>query len=65
MLVLTERRRCADSSAARRRQANDNSGYIGAGIVGSFVLVVGGWYGGRWVISKWKRARFFFPGIAG
>ncbi len=39
------------------RQANDSSGYIGAGIVGSFVLVVGGWYGGRWVFSKWKRAR--------
>jgi len=38
-------------------EANDNSGYIGAGIVGSFVLVVGGWYGGRWVFSKWKRAR--------
>jgi len=38
-------------------EANDNSGYIGAGIVGSFVLVVGGRYGGRWVFSKWKRAR--------
>lgn len=65
MLVLTERRMCTDSCAARWRQANDNSGYIGAGIVGSFVLVVGGWYGGRRVFSKWKRARFFFPGIAG
>ncbi|KAI0283898.1 high-affinity nickel-transport protein-domain-containing protein [Russula aff. rugulosa BPL654] len=38
-------------------EANDHSGYIGAGIVGSFVLVVGGWYGGRWAFSKWKRAR--------
>ncbi|KAH9080626.1 NicO-domain-containing protein [Lactarius deliciosus] len=36
-------------------KANDNSGYIGAGIVGTFVLVVGGWYGGRWVVNKWKK----------
>jgi high-affinity nickel-transport protein len=36
-------------------KANDNSGYIGAGIVGTFVLVVGGWYGGRWAINKWKK----------
>jgi len=36
-------------------RANDNSGYIGAGIVGTFVLVVGGWYGGRWAFAKWKR----------
>jgi len=35
--------------------ANDNSGYIGAGIVGSFVLVVAGWYGVRRALSKWKR----------
>jgi hypothetical protein len=42
------------TKVSRLRQANDNSGYIGAGIVGSFVLVVGGWYGGRWVYSKWK-----------
>jgi len=33
-------------------EANNNSGYIGAGIVGSFVLVVGGWYGGRWAYSR-------------
>ena len=38
-------------------QANNNSGYIGAGIVGSFVLVVGGRYGGRWMFTKWKRGR--------
>ncbi|KAH9065490.1 NicO-domain-containing protein [Lactarius vividus] len=38
-------------------KANDNSGYIGAGIVGTFVLVVGGWYGGRWVLNKWKKRR--------
>ncbi|KAI0304491.1 high-affinity nickel-transport protein-domain-containing protein [Multifurca ochricompacta] len=36
-------------------KANDNSGYIGAGIVGTFVLVVGGWYGGRWAFSKTKK----------
>jgi nickel/cobalt transporter (NiCoT) family protein len=36
------------------RQANENSGYIGVGIVGSFVLVVCGWYGGRWGFGKWK-----------
>jgi high-affinity nickel-transport protein len=34
------------------QQANNNSGYIGAGIVGSFVLVVGGWYGGRWAYQN-------------
>jgi len=38
-------------------KANDNSGYIGASIVGTFVLVVGGWYGGRWGINKWKARR--------
>ncbi|KAI0269739.1 high-affinity nickel-transport protein-domain-containing protein [Gloeopeniophorella convolvens] len=38
-------------------KTNDDSGYIGAGIVGSFVVVVGGWYGGRWVFAKWKRGR--------
>ena len=37
------------------QQANDNSGYIGAGIVGSFVLVVGGWYGGRWAYQNWRQ----------
>ncbi|KAI0004593.1 high-affinity nickel-transport protein-domain-containing protein [Russula compacta] len=38
-------------------KANDNSGYIGAGIVGTFVLVVSGWYGGQWAFAKWKRRR--------
>ncbi|KAK0464438.1 NicO-domain-containing protein [Desarmillaria tabescens] len=33
-------------------KANDNSGYIGAAIVGAFVLIVAGWYGGRWIIRK-------------
>jgi len=36
-------------------RANDHSGYIGAGIVGTFVLVVGGWYGVRWALAKWKK----------
>ena len=46
--------RTSANKSAATRQANNNSGYIGVGIVGSFVLVVGGWYGGRWVYSKWK-----------
>ncbi|PBK74915.1 NicO-domain-containing protein [Armillaria solidipes] len=33
-------------------KANDNSGYIGAAIVGAFVVIVAGWYGGRWAIRK-------------
>ncbi len=36
-------------------QANDNSGYIGAAIVGSFIIIVAGWYGGRWVARKYHR----------
>ncbi|KAK0201807.1 NicO-domain-containing protein [Desarmillaria ectypa] len=35
-------------------KANDNSGYIGAAIVGAFVIVVAGWYGGHWAIRKNK-----------
>jgi hypothetical protein len=50
---------CSDSELTEppgmKRQANDNSGYIGAGIVGAFVLVVGGWCGGRWTFARWKR----------
>ncbi|KAG6335565.1 hypothetical protein ID866_3528, partial [Astraeus odoratus] len=38
------------------QQANDNSGYIGAAIVGVFVLLVAGWYGGKWVIRRRNRA---------
>lgn len=34
--------------------ANDQSGFIGVGIVGGFLFVVVGWYGGRWVIRKLK-----------
>ncbi|KAM5533590.1 hypothetical protein V8D89_012703 [Ganoderma adspersum] len=33
--------------------ANDNSGYIGAAIVASFVFVVSSWYGGRFLYRKW------------
>ncbi|RDB18045.1 High-affinity nickel transport protein [Hypsizygus marmoreus] len=33
-------------------KANDNSGYIGAAIVGVFIIVVAGWYGTRWVARK-------------
>lgn len=28
-------------------KANENSGYIGAAIVGTFIVTVGGWYGMR------------------
>ncbi|KZT18443.1 NicO-domain-containing protein [Neolentinus lepideus HHB14362 ss-1] len=38
-------------------KANDNSGYIGAGIVGCFLLVVSLWYGHRFAqrkVQEWK-----------
>jgi len=35
-------------------RANDNSGYIGAAIVGAFVIIVGGWYVTRWGTKKMK-----------
>ncbi|KAL1718807.1 high-affinity nickel-transport protein-domain-containing protein [Schizophyllum commune] len=38
-------------------RANDNSGYIGAGIVGAFIVVVASWFGGRKVIRKWRSMR--------
>ncbi|KAL0575200.1 hypothetical protein V5O48_006761 [Marasmius crinis-equi] len=38
-------------------EANDNSGYIGAGIVGAFVVVVTAWYGGRWIVRRRQRGR--------
>ncbi|KAI0320547.1 NicO-domain-containing protein [Amylostereum chailletii] len=38
-------------------KANDNSGYIGAGIVGTFVLVVGASYGASWVLRRSRRRR--------
>lgn len=34
--------------------AGDASGYIGAGVVGLFALLLIGWYGGRWV---WRSTR--------
>ena len=34
------------------QQANDNSGYIGAAIVGVFLFIVGSWYGTRWAFRK-------------
>lgn len=40
--------------AAWNVKANDQSGYIGAAIVGGFLLVVVGWYGGQWVAKKLK-----------
>ncbi|KAF8842136.1 NicO-domain-containing protein [Paxillus ammoniavirescens] len=35
-------------------RANDNSGYIGAAIVGVFVIIVSGWYVTRWGTKKMK-----------
>ena len=42
---------------AQDAQANDNSGYIGAGIVGAFIVVVASWFGGRKVVRKWRSRR--------
>jgi len=36
-------------------KANDNSGFIGAGIVGGFVVLVVGWSIILWAIKQWKR----------
>lgn len=38
-------------------QANDNSGFIGAGIVGAFILIVCGWYGSIWIGHKFRGKR--------
>ncbi|KAH7928443.1 NicO-domain-containing protein [Leucogyrophana mollusca] len=35
-------------------RANDNSGYIGAAVVGAFILIVGGWYGVGWTLRRAK-----------
>ena len=42
---------------AHDAQANDNSGYIGAGIVGAFIVVVASWFGGRKIVRKWRSRR--------
>ena len=36
-------------------KANDQSGFIGAAIVGGFIVVLIGWYGGRWAIQKLRK----------
>ncbi|KAL5522680.1 hypothetical protein ACEPAG_8698 [Sanghuangporus baumii] len=38
-------------------KAADQSGYIGAAIVGVFVAILVGWYGGRWALRKMKKRR--------
>ena len=35
--------------------ASDASGYIGAGIVGGFAVVVAGWYGGHWLVRRLRK----------
>ncbi|KGB74229.1 high-affinity nickel-transporter [Cryptococcus deuterogattii 99/473] len=35
-------------------RANDQSGYIGAAIVGCFAAILFGWYGTKWGMKKWK-----------
>ncbi|UZJ56044.1 hypothetical protein CBS101457_005364 [Exobasidium rhododendri] len=37
------------------RRANDNSGYVGAGIVGLFAISVGGYFAFRWLQKKKRR----------
>ena len=34
---------------------NDYSGFVGAGIVGSFLVVIAVWYGARWLRSRRSR----------
>jgi len=41
--------------------ANNNIGYIGAAIVGIFVIVVGGWYALVWVVRKTRSGRSKTP----
>ena len=43
------------TSIKRKLQANDQSGFIGVAIVGAFLLIVVGWYGGRWAMRKLGR----------
>lgn len=39
------------------RRANDESGKVGAGIVGVFALILLGYVGGRWGLRKWSARR--------
>lgn len=36
-------------------QASEQSGFIGAAIVGGFLVVVVGYYGGRWIQQNYRR----------
>jgi len=36
---------------------NDNSGYVGAGIVGCFVIILIGYWGGRWILRAGNKER--------
>ncbi|KZT34588.1 NicO-domain-containing protein [Sistotremastrum suecicum HHB10207 ss-3] len=38
-------------------KANDDSGFIGAAIVGGFATIFFGWFGARWISRKWKGRR--------
>ncbi|KZT60290.1 NicO-domain-containing protein [Calocera cornea HHB12733] len=38
--------------------ANDDSGFIGASIVGAFVLIVLVWFVGRWIRKRWAKHGF-------
>nr|ODN81256.1 high-affinity nickel-transporter [Cryptococcus depauperatus CBS 7841] len=38
-------------------RANDQSGYIGAAIVGCFTAILFGWYAVKWGLKKWKCTR--------
>jgi hypothetical protein len=35
-------------------QANENSGYIGAAIIGAFLAIVASWYLVVWLWKKWN-----------
>lgn len=42
-------------------RANDKSGFIGAAIVGGFVLVVIAWYSIQWAIRRFRAGRQDVP----
>ncbi|TFK28056.1 NicO-domain-containing protein [Coprinopsis marcescibilis] len=35
--------------------AAEQSGWIGIAIVGAFIVIVGGWYAGRWIFRRYKK----------